>query len=76
MTKVQASHLTGQCKWAKHKPIFTSRKRGQNGLIRNVLSFSVCEVFAIAKVKLHREPPKLMLRFGEPRFSEVCAMHK
>ena len=29
------------------------------------------EVFAIAKVKLHREPPKLMLRFGEPRFSEV-----
>ena len=37
---------------------------------------NVGEVFAIAKVKLHREPPKLILRFGEPRFSEVCTTHK
>ena len=34
------------------------------------------EVFAIAKVKLNREPQKLMLRFGEPRFSEVFAIAK
>ena len=42
---------------------YTSRKREQNGFItRNVLSFSVSEVFAAAKVKL--------------LCSEVCATHK
>ena len=41
---------------------YTSRKREQIVKCRNVLSFSACDVFAIAKVKLLR--------------SEVCTTHK
>ena len=63
MVKAQATHLTGQMLiWAKQKSLLQAERENKTVLICNVLSFSVGEVFATAKVKLLR--------------SEVCAMHK
>ena len=42
--------------------LITTERDNKSVRSRNVISFSVCEVFAYAKVKL--------------RCSEVCAMHK
>ena len=73
---MRASHLSGQIQNGLKPSPYTSRKREQNGLYRrNVLSFSVSEVFAAAKVKLlcsevfAAAKVKLLC-------SEVCATHK
>ena len=54
MTKVQASHLTGQTQiWANPQLLLqTERANTQDEKILYVCSFSVSDIFAIAKVML------------------------